>query len=60
MELSSKQIQEAESLLEAIDYLHLFYREKLLPESQLQERISEFFRDYRRARTYWQVTFYLY
>jgi nitric-oxide synthase, bacterial len=55
MELSRKQIQEAESLLEAVEYLYLFYREKLLPESQLQERLSEVFRDYRRSRTYWQT-----
>ena len=55
MELSSEQIKEAESLLEASDYLHLFYREKLLPESQLQERLGEVFREDRRSRTYWHT-----
>ena len=55
MELSRQQIQEAESLLEAIEYIYLFYREKLLPESQLQERLGEVFGDYRRSRTYWQT-----
>lgn len=55
MELSREQIQEAESLIEAIEYIYLFYREKLLPESQLQERLSEVFQDYRRSRTYWQT-----
>ena len=55
MILSSEQIQEAESLIEAIEYLYLFYREQLLPESQLQERVGEVFRDYRRERTYWQT-----
>ena len=55
MELSSKQIQEAESLIEAIEYLYLFDREKSLPEAQLQERLSEVYRDYRQSRTYWQT-----
>lgn len=63
MELSSEQlreqIQDAESLqillLEATDYLHLFDREQLLPESQLQERLAQVDRDYRRSRTYWQT-----
>ena len=55
MELSREQIQEAESLLEAIEYIYLFYREQLLPESQLQERLAEVFRDRRRSRTYWHT-----
>jgi nitric oxide synthase oxygenase domain/subunit len=55
MKLSSQQIQQAESLIEAIEYIYLFDREKLLPESQLPERIDEVFRDYRRSRTYWHT-----
>lgn len=63
MELSNKQIREqienAEALpillLEAIDYLRLFYQEQSLSETQLQERILEIYRDYRRSRTYWQT-----
>lgn len=62
MELSPKQIREriedAESLpmllLEASDYLRLFYQEQSLPEDRLQERLVEICRDYRRSRTYWQ------
>ena len=42
-------------LLEALDYLRLFYQEQSLPESQLQERLAEIYRDYRRSRTYWQT-----
>lgn len=41
-------------LLEAIDYIRLFYREQLLPEAQLQERLVKIYQDYRRSRTYWQ------
>lgn len=63
MEFSNQQIreriEEAESLpfllLEATDYLRLFYQEQSLPESQLQERLAEIYRDYRRSRTYWQT-----
>jgi len=63
MELSNKQIREriedAESLpmllLEAIDYLRLFYQEQSLPEAQLQERLVEIYHDYRRSGTYWQT-----
>jgi nitric-oxide synthase, bacterial len=63
MELNSKQIreriEEAESLptplLEAIDYLRLFYREQSLPEASLQERLVEIYQDYRRSHTYWQT-----
>jgi nitric-oxide synthase, bacterial len=63
MELNSKQIREriedAESLptllLEAIDYIRLFYREQSLPETQLQERFIEIHQDYRRSHTYWQT-----
>jgi nitric-oxide synthase len=55
MKLSNKQIREriedAESLpmllLEAIDYLRLFYQEQSLPEAQLQERLVEIYHDYR-------------
>ncbi len=54
-----EQIEEAESLptllLDAIDYLRLFYQEQSLPASQFQERLSEMTLDYRRARTYWQT-----
>lgn len=53
-----EQIEDAESLpiplLEANDYLRLFYQEQSLPETQLQERLDEIYRDYRRSRTYWQ------
>jgi nitric-oxide synthase len=63
MELNNKQIREqienAEALpillLEAIDYLRLFYQEQSLPETQLQERIPEIYRDYGQSRTYWQT-----
>lgn len=54
-----EQMDDAESqpilLLEALDYLRLFYQEQSLPESQLQERLAEIYRDYRRSRTYWQT-----
>ena len=47
----NEQMDDAESqpivLLEALDYLRLFYQEQLLPESQLQERLAEIYRDYR-------------
>lgn len=63
MELDNKQIREqiaeAESLpfllLEAIDYLRLFYQEQSLPEAQLQERLAEIYQNYRRSHTYWQT-----
>ena len=64
MELSHQQlreqIQDAELLpillLEASDYLHLFYGEKLLPAAQLQERLAVVYREYyRRSHTYWQT-----
>jgi nitric-oxide synthase len=62
MELNRKhyreQIEEAESLpiplLEANDYLRLFYQEQSLLETQLQERLDEITLDYRESRTYWQ------
>lgn len=62
MELSSnyyrEQIEDAESLpmllLEASDYLRLFYQEQSLLEAQLQERLVEITLDYRKSRTYWQ------
>lgn len=54
-----EQLEAAESLptllLEAIDYLRLLDQERSLPESQLQERLSEIYQDYRRSRTYWQT-----
>lgn len=54
-----EQLEEAESLptllLDAIDYLRLFYQEQSLSEAQFQERLSEVYRDYRRSRTYWQT-----
>jgi nitric-oxide synthase, bacterial len=71
MELNSEQIREQIAevkslptlLLEAIDYLRLLYQEQSLPESQLQERLAEIYRNYRRAalqipqgsHTYWQT-----
>ena len=63
MELNIKQIhaqiEDVESLpmllLEAIDYLRLYDRERSLPESQLQQRLVEICRDYRRSHTYWQT-----
>lgn len=62
MELSNEQIREqmedAESLpivlLEAIDYLRLFYQEQS-PGLQLQERLAEITLEYRRSRTYEQT-----
>ncbi len=62
MQLNNKhyreQIEEAESLptllLEANDYLRLFYQEHSLPQTQLQERLAEIALDYRKLRTYWQ------
>ena len=54
-----EQIEDAESLptllLEAIDYLRLFYQEQSLLEAQLQERLVEITLDYRGSRTYWQT-----
>ncbi|MBW4491423.1 MAG: nitric oxide synthase oxygenase [Trichocoleus desertorum ATA4-8-CV12] len=54
-----EQVAKAESLptllLEAIDYLPLLYQEQSLPESQLQERLAEIYREYRRSHTYWQA-----
>jgi len=54
-----EQLEETESLpmllLEALDYLRLFYQEHSLPASQLQERLAEITLDYRRSRTYWQT-----
>ena len=53
-----EQTENAESLpmllLEAIDYLQLFYQEQSLPEAQLQKRLVEIALDYRKSRTYWQ------
>ena len=55
---SHAQIEAAKSLpiplLEASDYLQLLHREQSLPESQLQQRLVEIYRDYRRTNTYWQ------
>ncbi|MEP0873643.1 nitric oxide synthase oxygenase [Trichocoleus desertorum AS-A10] len=54
-----EQVAKAESLptllLDAIDYLPLLYQEQSLPESQLQERLAEIYREYRRSHTYWQT-----
>jgi nitric-oxide synthase, bacterial len=54
-----EQIAEAESLptllLEAIEYLRLFYQEQSLPETQMQERLTEIYHDYQRSQTYWQT-----
>jgi nitric-oxide synthase, bacterial len=54
-----EQIEDAESLpdllLEAIDYLQLFYQKQSRPESQLQERLDEIYCEYRQSRTYWHT-----
>jgi nitric-oxide synthase, bacterial len=54
-----EQIAEAESLptllLDAIEYLRLFYQEQSLPETQMQERLTEIYHDYQRSQTYWQT-----
>ena len=42
-------------LLEATDYLRLLYQEKLLPTSQLQNRLAEIYQDYGRSHTYRQT-----
>jgi len=63
MELTNQQIHDQIAdpetlpflLLEAIDYLRLLYQEQSLPEAQLQERMVEICRNYRRSRTYWQT-----
>jgi nitric-oxide synthase len=63
MELNIQQIREQigdpeslpTSLLEAIDYLQLLYQEQSLPETQLQERLAEIYREYCRSHTYWQT-----
>ena len=63
MELNCKQIhaqiEDVESLplplLEASDYLRLLYRERSMPESQLQQRLVEICCDYRRSHTYWHT-----
>lgn len=56
---SPAQLEQAEfrptQLVEAIDYLQLFYQEQLLPDTQLQKRISEIYQDYGRSRTYWHT-----
>ena len=64
MELTQQKIQErlrdAEELpsvlLEATDYLRLFYQEQSLPETQLRQRLDNIHREYGRSRTYWQTT----
>ena len=64
MELTKQQIQdridEAEALppvlLEATDYLRLFYQEQALPDAQLRQRLDSVYREYGRSRTYWQTT----
>ncbi|HEY9610167.1 nitric oxide synthase oxygenase [Allocoleopsis sp.] len=51
-------------LLEATDYLQLFYRERPQPESHVEARLAEVYQEYRRSalrssaslsRTYWQT-----
>jgi nitric-oxide synthase, bacterial len=42
-------------LLEASDYLQLFYREQDLPESHVEARLSDIYQEYRRSQTYWQT-----
>lgn len=42
-------------LLEATDYLQLFYRERAQPESHVEARLAEVYQEYRRSRTYWQT-----
>jgi nitric-oxide synthase len=42
-------------LLEATDYLRLFYREHDQPESHLEARLAEVYQEYRRSQTYWQT-----
>ncbi len=42
-------------LLEATDYLRLFYREHAQPESHLQARLAEVYQECRRSQTYWQT-----
>ncbi|BAZ16739.1 nitric oxide synthase oxygenase [Calothrix sp. NIES-4071] len=42
-------------LLEATDYLQLFYQEHGLPESHLQARLAEVYQEYRQTETYWQT-----
>lgn len=64
MELTQKQIRERLNeveelpslLLEATDYLRLFYQEQALSETQLQQRLDEIYREYRRSHCYWQTT----
>lgn len=64
MELTKKQIRErmneAEALpdllLEATDYLRLFYQEQSLPNTQLRQRLDDIHREYGRSHTYWQTT----
>jgi nitric-oxide synthase, bacterial len=54
-----EQLEEVEflptTLLEANDYLRLFYREQSLPESHLRERLAQITCDYRHSRTYWHT-----
>ena len=63
-----ERIEEIESLpsllLEATDYLRLFYQEQALPETQLRQRLDNIHCEYGRSslggaapsRTYWQTT----
>lgn len=43
-------------LLEATDYLRLFYQEQTLPETDLRQRLSDVYEEYGRSRTYTQTT----
>ncbi len=42
-------------LLEATDYLQLFYREQDRPESHVEARLADIYQEYRRSQTYWQT-----
>lgn len=63
MELTKEQIrerlEEAEALpsllLEATDYLRLFYQEQSLSDTQMQQRLGEIYREYGQLRTYTQT-----
>lgn len=43
-------------LLEATDYLELFYRENALPEPHFQARLAEVYQEYGQTETYTQTT----
>ena len=43
-------------LLEATDYLRLFYQEQSLPKTELRQRLDDIHQEYGRSQTYWQTT----